>query len=568
MKSNELREKFLEFFRERGHSVIPSASLVPENDPSVLFTTAGMQQFKRYYLFPEEASSARITTYQKCLRVGDIDEVGDESHLTFFEMLGNFSFGYPDKGESYFKEEAISYAWEFLVEVLKINKSRIHATYFAGEKNIPEDTVSREILQSIHDLKEIKPQGFEDNFWSLGTEGSPGGPTVEFYVDGIEVWNLVFNQFVLKNGEYIESDQKGVDTGMGLERLIAVMQNESDVYKADLFKPIINKLEELSEKKYRGNEKVFRIIADHIKAAFFTIGDGVAPSNKDRGYITRRLIRRALVHFYLLVGKIDNVSNNLFPIIKKIYGDVYDLSEENILDILNDEEVKYGGVLVKGIELVEGEMSSDKFFNLYQSHGLHPELILELMEKKGYEPTDQDKSDYLKEFGNRLTHHQNLSRTASAGMFKGGLVDNRAETMRLHTAAHLLLAALRKALSPNVNQKGSNITEERLRFDFNWPEKLSPEQISEVEKIVNKKVAEDLPVKMEEMSLEEAKKSGATGVFNDRYGEKVTIYSIDKFSREICGGPHVKRTGELGRFKIIKEESSSAGVRRIKAILE
>jgi len=558
MKSGELREKFLKFFEERGHKVIPSASLVPENDPSVLFTTAGMQQFKRYYLFPDEAISARITTCQKCLRTGDIDEVGDESHLTFFEMLGNFSFGYPDKGESYFKEEAISYAWEFLTEILKIDKSRIYATYFSGDKNVPEDIISKEILQTIDGLKKIKPQGFKDNFWSLGTEGSPGGPTVEFYVDGIEVWNLVFNHFVFKNGEYLESDQKGVDTGMGLERLAAVIQDKRDVYETDIYEPIIKKIEEISGKKYNKNKKAFRVITDHVRAATALISDGVLPSNKDRGYVLRRLIRRAII-------KGEEIG------IKKNFVSTFSY-ENSVSKELEREESKFRETLAVGLKEFEKWFSwqskpnrkiipGSVVFDLYQTYGFPIELTEEIAQDRGL-------TIEKKEFERKLSEHQEKSRTASAGMFKGGLADNKVETMRLHTAAHLLLAALRQVLSPEVSQKGSNITEERLRFDFNWPEKLSTEQISEVEKIVNEKISDDLPVKMEEMSLEAAKQSGATGVFDDRYGEKVKVYSIDKFSCEICGGPHVERTDELGHFKIIKEESSSAGVRRIKAILE
>lgn len=561
MKSGDLREKFLKFFGERGHKVIPSASLVPENDPSVLFTTAGMQQFKRYYLFPDEAPAARVTTCQKCLRTGDIDEVGDESHLTFFEMLGNFSFGYPDKGESYFKEEAISYAWEFLTEILKIDKSRIYATYFSGDKNVPEDIISKEILQTIDGLKKIKPQGFKDNFWSLGTEGSPGGPTVEFYVDGIEVWNLVFNHFVFKNGEYLESDQKGVDTGMGLERLAAVIQDKRDVYETDIYEPIIKKIEEISGKKYNENKKAFRIIADHVRAATALISDGVLPSNKDRGYVLRRLIRRAIVQGEKL-GIDDKFIQNFS-------------ADNGIVSELVKEETKFRKTLKDGLrqfeiavswsdESVKRTLDGDKLFNLYQTYGFPPELSLEIANDRDIEINP----NALEVFNTKLHKHQEISRSAAAGKFKGGLADNKVETMRLHTAAHLLLAALRQVLSPEVSQKGSNITEERLRFDFNWPEKLSAGQISEVEKIVNEKIAQNLVVKMDEMSLEETKQFGATGVFDDRYGEKVKVYSIDKFSCEICGGPHVEKTGELGKFKIIKEESSSAGIRRIKAILE
>lgn len=558
MKSGELRENFLEFFRERGHRVIPSASLLPENDPTVLFTTAGMQQFKRFYLFPDEAPSARIASCQKCLRTGDIDEVGDKSHLTFFEMLGNFSFGYPDKDESYFKEEAITYAWEFLTEVLKIDKNRIHATYFSGDKNIPEDIISKEILEKIDGLKEIKPQGFEDNFWSLGTEGSPGGPTVEFYVDSIEVWNLVFNEFVIQNGNYIESELKGVDTGMGLERLTAVMQGKSDVYETDIYQSMIEKIEELSKKQYENSPKAFRIIVDHLRSAIELISDGIIPSNKDQGYVLRRLIRRAIVQ-----GSKLGIDNNFVAGFS---------SDSSISEELKKEESKFRETLETGLKefdkwfswqskpeekIVPGSVA----FNLYQTYGFPIELTEEIARDKGL-------AVEKKEFERKLSEHQEKSRTASAGMFKGGLADNKVETMRLHTAAHLLLAALRQVLGPEVSQKGSNITEERLRFDFNWPEKISDEQIKEIEKIVNDKISADLPVEMEEMSVAEAKESGATGVFDERYGEKVKVYSVDDFSKEICGGPHVKRTGELSYFKIAKEQSSSAGIRRIKAILE
>lgn len=563
MTSNELRSKFIEFFQKRGHKVIPSASLVPENDPSVLFTTAGMQQFKRYYLFPEEAPATRIISIQKCLRTGDIDKVGNESHLTFFEMLGNFSFGYPEKDESYFKEEAIAYAWEFLTEVLTIDKSRIHASYFKGEKGIPEDTLSNEILQKLDGLKQIEPQDFKENFWSLGTEGSPGGPTVEFYVspseasakgdvDGVEVWNLVFNEFVLRNGKYVVSELKGVDTGMGVDRLAMAMQNKTDTFETDLFTPIISEIEKLSGKKYSENKKEFRVIADHIRAAIALISDGVIPSNKDQGYILRRLIRRAIVK-----GKQIGIENNFCAEFTE---------SDSIKKVLDAEETKFRKNIESGLIIIESqkEFSGKVLFDLYQTYGIPVEVTVE--EAKRLDRPISNST--IEQFNNLMRQHQELSRTASAGMFKGGLADNKVETTRLHTAAHLLLAALRQVLSSDVQQKGSNITEERLRFDFNWPEKLTADQIAEIEKIVNDKIQEDIPVEMEEMSVADAKKSGATGVFDNRYGEVVKIYSIGSFSREICGGPHVKNTSELRTFKITKEESSSAGVRRIKAILE
>lgn len=584
VSSNSLRQKFLEFFERKGHKVIPSSSLVPENDPSVLFTTAGMQQFKRYYLFPDEAPTSRIATCQKCIRTGDIDEVGDETHLTFFEMLGNFSFGYPEKEGSYFKEEAVKMAWKFLTEELGIDKSRIYATYFDGDDRVPADKESLEILKKIDGLAKIEPQGFDDNFWSLGTEDSPGGPTVEFYVDNVEIWNLVFNEFVLKNNkyEYEPAKMKGVDTGMGLERLVAVMQDKSDVYETDVFAPIIETIEKISGKKYEENKKEFRIIADHIKSAVFMIADGIEPSNKDRGYVSRRLIRRAIVK-----GKSLNIENNfttdLVREVVKIYTD-YMLDEKKIIEELEKEELKFRKTLEIGLrqfDIISGmksktneedwkpeEINADELFDLYQTHGLPVEISLEIAKEKNIPVLEGASGQF--EAMKRI--HQTLSRTASSGMFKGGLADNKIETTRLHTVAHLLLAALRRVLGEQVEQKGSNITEERLRFDFNNPEKLAPEQIKKVEDIVNEKISEGLPVVMQEMDLEDAKKFGATGSFSDRYGDVVKIYTIgipeEPFSREICGGPHIKNTSELGHFKITKEESSSSGVRRIKAILE
>jgi alanyl-tRNA synthetase len=567
LSSNKLRQKFLDFFEKKGHKILHPFSLVPENDPTVLFTTAGMQQFKRFYLFPKEAPAARITTCQKCLRTGDIDEVGDESHLTFFEMLGNFSFGYPSKKGSYFKKEAIEMAWEFLTSELKIEKKRISATYFAGDRGISADDESKELLFKVTGLEKAKilGTGFDETFWSLGTEGSPGGPTVEFYIDGVEVWNLVFNEYLMRGGKYVKSGQKGVDTGMGLERLTAIIQNKNDVYQTDIFALIISKIESVSGKKYAENKREFRIIADHLRAASALISDGVLPSNKDRGYILRRLIRRMVV------------KGRQIGIDKNFTGELVDSGE--VKEKLDVEEGKFGKTLEKAImqfEVISGmrigdrekegpyELSADELFDLYQTYGLPLEIALEMAKEKNVPIKD----GAIGLFERMRKIHQEESRTASAGMFKGGLADNKVETTRLHTAAHLLLAALRQVLGPQVQQKGSNITGERLRFDFNNPEKLTPEQISKIENLVNEKIKENLPVEMAEMSLEEAKKSGATGVFDDRYGEKVKVYSIGLFSREICGGPHVKNTGELGHFKVTKEESSSAGVRRIKAVLE
>jgi alanyl-tRNA synthetase len=635
MTAKDLREKFLKFMESKGHTIIPSASLVPsEVDPSVLFTTAGMQQFKEYYLNPEVSKDARIATIQKCIRTGDIDEVGDKTHLTFFEMLGNFSFGYPDKKDSYFKQDSINYAWEFLTKVLEIDKKRIYATYFKGEKGVAEDLESLKILKGINSLDKIMPQGFDDNFWSLGTENSPGGPTVEFYVDGIEVWNLVFNEYVLKNGNYEPSNDKGVDTGAGFERLLAVLNNKETIFETELFAPIIEKIEELSGYKYgeKSDEehkkvdgqcwvdarKSFRIIADHIKASVFMISDGVVPSNVGRGYVVRRLVRRA-VRYGKQLGIENNFIIHIASAVVEVYEEFYpELKEKEkfIFEELKKEENKFMAVISDGLkksekvfktkkpieneiynrvmrfddkkevfrklyrnredqnnefkkegikittqELLNATISGKEAFDLYQTYGFPIEMIIELVQARNL---FVDIEDFEKE----LKQHQELSRTASAGMFKGGLADSSEETKKLHTAAHLLLAALRKVLGEDVYQKGSNITSERLRFDFSYPEKLTPEQIKKTEDLVNEAIAKKMPVVCDEMSLAEAKKKGAMGVFEAKYGEKVKVYKIGEMSNEICGGPHVDNTGALGRFKITKEESSSAGVRRIKAVLE
>lgn len=625
MKSSELRELFLKYFEEKGHAVLPSASLVPEDvaeADKTLFTSAGMQQFKRFYTDPDQTPYSKVATCQKCIRTIDIDEVGDDTHLTFFEMLGNFSFGYPAKKQSYFKEDAIKYAWEFLTEILKVNKERIHATYFNGEgiEGIEADSESKELIKKITNLGDDKiiGQPAEDNFWSLGSEGSPGGPTVEFYIDGIEIWNLVFNEYTFKEGKYIPSEFKGVDTGMGLERLLTTLNGHNNVYETDLFLPMIEKIEEFSRKKFVENKREFRIIADHIKTAVFMSSGKIIPSNIGQGYVMRRLIRRAIRY-----GKLINISTivGLIAPVLSIYHSTYPefASERLIVDCIAAEEKKFEQTLEEGLRtakriftskkpivkekfgkimadankqlligrvlenkrnnkpyalkepnISENEVngaiiSGEEAFLLYQSYGFPLELVDELAMNEGF---------FVDHYGFReeLTKHQELSRTASAGMFKGGLADAGDATTKYHTATHLLLAALQKLLDENIIQRGSNITSERMRFDFNYPEKMTPEQIKSVEDLVNRQIKAELPVVMEEMSLDEAKAAGAKGVFEHKYGEKVKVYTIgDKnapFSKEVCGGPHVENTKDLGHFKIQKEESSSAGVRRIKAVLE
>lgn len=562
MDSKELREKFINFFTKRGHKHLPAAGLIPKDDPSVLFTTAGMQQFKKFYTHPEEAPAQNVVTCQPCFRTSDIEEVGDDTHLTFFEMLGNFSFGYPKIKGSYFKKEAIKMAYEFLTDELGIEPQRIYCSIFAGDKKIARDDESAEILQNMN-IK-FSEYGREDNFWSLGTEGSAGGPTVEFYVDEIEVWNVVFNEYVFKNGKYESSQYRGVDTGMGFERMLVVLNNLKDVYETDLFLSIIKKIEEISKKKYQEFRNECRIIVDHLKAATFLINDGISPSNKEREYIVRRLIRRAIVKGTKLEFN-ENFTSKIAQTIFELYSKVYDFKKEEIENVLNTEEVKFRKTLQAGLKLIHSkeQIIGNDLFDLYQSFGIPSEIV----EEEARETQIQIAENAEEEFKKLFQKHQELSRTASAGMFKGGLVVGGEMETKYHTATHLLHSALREVLGKEVLQKGSNITAERLRFDFSYPDKLTDEQIKKVEDIVNGQIKKDVPVEMQEITLEEAKKKGAIGVFEDKYGDKVKIYTINDFSCELCGGPHVKSTGVLGHFKITKEESSSAGIRRIKATL-
>lgn len=540
--SSELKQAFTDYFVDLNHSLVPPASLIPENDPSVLFTTAGMQQFKRFYTNPDLSPNPRVVTIQPCIRTSDIDEVGDSSHLTYFEMLGNFSFGYPSKTSSYFKDVAIVMAWEFLTNVLKIDASRIHATYFKGDKGIPEDGESLEILNRIKNLKEINSQGIEDNFWSLGTEGSPGGPTVEFYVDGLEVWNLVFNEYIIKNGKYVPSEHKGVDTGMGFERLLAILSNKSDIYETDIFAKRADEIERFSLDK-----SAKRILLDHCRAIENLIKSGVIPSNKDTGYILRRLIRRIV----LIVNKYH------IPLIKIINIPEVTIESEKFNQNLKNFNIQNH---IKG----KAELTAKELFDFYQTNGIPLELSLELAKENNIK-IENGAVDGFKQL---LKSHQEKSTTASSGMFKGGLASGGEMETKYHTATHLLLAALRQTLGEEIYQKGSNITSQRLRFDFNFPEKLSNEQIRAIEKIVNEKIEDNIPVTMVEMPKAEALKHVKISFDPSKYTEVVKVYSIGDFSSELCGGPHVNKTGEIGKFKIVKEESISAGIRRIKAVVE
>ncbi|MEK7569671.1 MAG: alanine--tRNA ligase [Patescibacteria group bacterium] len=535
MDANEVRDKFLKFFEKRGHKIIPSSSLVPENDPSVLFTTAGMQQFKPYYTAPENAvrdfGAKNVASAQKCVRTSDIDEVGDDTHLTFFEMLGNFSFG------GYWKEEAIKYAHEFITKELGLRID--YVSVFEGDAETSADEESRAIWAEIDSSLEIKNHNRADNFWGPTGEEGPCGPTTEIYVNGVEIWNLVFNEFYkTKDGKYENLETKGVDTGMGLERLLVQIQKKTNVYETDLF----------------GGEKTReeRIIADHVKASLFLIADGVRPSNTGAGYVLRRLIRRAV---RLSERPLAEAANK----IKNIYLNIYDLDDEGVIE---KEEKKFRETLAKGLK--EFERGTDPFV-LFTTYGFPIELTLELAKEKG-------KIINLESFEQKMVEHQKLSQTSSAGMFKGGLANSEPKTIRNHTAHHLLLAALQAILGKSVKQRGSNINEERLRMDFSYERKLSDEEKKKVEDWVNDKVKRGLKVERREMPREEAEKLGAEMEFGAKYPAIVSIYMIldekgNPLSKEFCGGPHVGNTRELGEFKIQKEEAVSAGIRRIKAIL-
>jgi len=580
MTAQELRQKYLEFFQAKGHKIIPSASLIPENDPTTLFITAGMHPLISYLMGEKHPLGNKLTNCQKCIRTSDIDEVGDATHHTFFEMLGNWSLG------DYFKREAIQWSWEFLTSPagLNLDKNKIAVSVFAGDKDAPFDQESFDLWKSLGvSEKRIAKLSKKNNWWGPAGETGPCGPDTEmFYWSGaeneipksfnddnsnwVEIWNDVFMEFN-KNftGKYELLKQKNVDTGMGLERTLAVLNGLDDNYKTKLFWPIIQKIEEISGKKYKDNKRKFRIIADHIKASIFLISDGVEPSNKDRGYVLRRLIRRVVA----LINVDDiNFDSKKFKLIAQAVFDIYEdtykefKQKDKRLDILekfSKEIRKFRATIEKGLK--EFNKGVDPFI-LFTTYGFPIELTKELAKEKGIKIDEGD-------FNRKFKKHQELSRTASAGMFKGGLADAGEETTRLHTVAHLMLAGLRKILGDHVIQKGSNITAERLRFDFSHPEKMTEEQKKQVENFVNEAIQKNIPVVCEEMSLEEAKKQGAMGIFENKYGDKVKVYTIEGYSKEICGGPHVKNTGDIqGVFKIKKEESSSAGVRRIKAVIE
>jgi len=593
MNSFELREKFLDFFKEKGHTVIPGASLIPEHDPTVLFTTAGMHPLTPFLLGEKHPAGQRLTNVQKCLRTIDIDSVGDSWHLTFFEMLGNWSLG------DFWKKEAIEWSFEFLTSKkwLGIPIEKLSVTVFSGRPQegpqiAPRDDESAKIWQKIGISKEriyFLPKS--ENWWGPAGQTGPCGPCTEMFYDSgkekcgndcrpgcpcgkyAEIWNDVFMEFnKTKEGKYEPLKQKNVDTGMGVERTTAVLNGYDNIYEIELFLPIIKKIESFATTNYKLQTKNYRIIADHLKAATFVLAENIEPSNVERGYVLRRLIRRAIRYGKQLGienGFTHKVAEAVIDIYRNIYPELF-RNKDFILEQLIREEEKFGKTIERGLKEFENikkdaVISGQDAFNLYQTYGFPIEMTEELAKEKGLKV---DIGGFKKE----LEKHQELSRTASVGVFKGGLADASEQVTKYHTATHLLLAGLRKVLGSHVVQKGSNITAERLRFDFSHKEKLFQEQIKQVEDFVNDAIKKDLPVNFEEMTLEQAKKINAMGVFESRYDGKVRVYTIGKddkiISREICGGPHVKKTSELGRFKITKEESSGGGVRRIRAVLE
>jgi len=569
MKRKELIKKYLEFFKSKKHKEISNSSLIPENDPTVLFTTAGMHPLTPYLLGQKHPLGKRLVGVQRCVRTGDIEMVGDKTHHTFFEMLGNWSLG------DYWKKEAIEMSFEFLTKTLKIPKEKLAVSCFAGDKDSKKDEESAEVWKSLG-IKKIKFLGKEDNWWGPAGNTGPCGPDTEMFVNGVEIWNDVFMEYEKDaKGNYKKAKQKNVDTGMGVERTLAILNGLNDNYETELWKPIIEKIEHLCNIRYttEKNKRIIRIIADHAKAAVFIAAEGIVPSNKGQGYILRKLIRRA----HALIYSLHNVGHLVSPLVStimNIYSEDYEelkKSTENynrIWGVIKNEEEKFGEIIESVLNMFtrltkdKKRLSGKEAFLLYQSYGFPIEITQDLAKEK------KIKID-IKGFNQELKKHQQLSRTASAGRFKSGLADSSEKTTKLHTANHLLLSALRKVLKDkNIIQKGSNITPERLRFDFSFPRKLTDKEIKKVEKLVNEQIKKELPVIRKEMSPTEAKKKGAMGIFDKKYGEKVSVYTIGRFSKEICAGPHVKNTKELGKFKIVKEESSSAGVRRIKAIIK
>jgi alanyl-tRNA synthetase len=615
MTSVEFIGKYRRFFEERGHAYFPSYPLVPENDPTALFISAGMQPLTPYLIGEPHPQGKRLVGYQKCLRTVDIDAVGDAFHLTFFEMLGNWSLG------DYWKADAIGFTWEFVAgpQWLALEPDRLYATVYEGDELVPRDDESVEAWKTVFGSvgitadvagpsegiggnRRIFTYGRAENWWGPVGETGPCGPDSEMFYDTlalgavpdhapgfsgsgpchpncgcgrfVEVGNDVFMQFQkTANGAFEPLAQQNVDNGRGLERFLMILQGKSSVYETDLFAPIMARIVELAETSPpAGGETSARIVADHLRASTFLIGDGVTPSNKDQGYVLRRLIRRAIRHGRTL-GITENFTAKIAEVVVRHYADRYpELAERRgtILEELEREEQKFRRTLEQGLREFEKAASRTErlagadLFRLYETYGFPLELSLEVAGDMGVQIAE----NAAEEFKASEQAHQSKSRAGAEQKFAGGLSDHTEATTRLHTATHLLLESLRRVLGDHVTQRGSNITAERLRFDFNHPEALNPEQLSQVEELVNEQIRSDLPVSFTELSLDEAKQEGATGVFEHKYGERVKVYTIGDFSKEICGGPHVEHTGDLGTFKIKKEESVGAGLRRIRAVLE
>ncbi len=583
MKAIEIRNKYLNFFKSKGHSVIPSAPLIPENDPSVLFNTAGMQPLVPYLLGQKHPSGTRLTDYQKCVRTNDIDEVGDNRHLTYFEMLGNWSLG------DYFKDESIAMSYEFLTKELNIPNEKLSVTCFAGDEDCEKDMVSAEAWKRVGIPEDrIYFFGKGDNWWIAGEEGPCGPDTEMFYDTGkpkcspecnpscdcgkyVEIWNNVFMEFYKDKNGYSKLTQKNVDTGLGLERMAMLLQGKETPFEIELFAPVMDKLVELQKNDIIESR---RIVAEHLRSSVMIISDGARPSNVDRGYILRRLLRRMTRHMNKLeidLSKLDEIINTCIDALKEMYPELIP-NRETIVNVIIEEKDKFMRTLQKGEKEFEkvaaraksqgkDTIDTESVFNLYETYGFPPEMTEELAKECGLKV---DMSDYQRLF----KEHQDKSRLGSDQKFKGGLASTGEMETKYHTATHLLNAALKVVLGDHVHQKGSNITEERMRFDFSHGAKMTDEEKQEVEALVNKWIQEGHDVNVTEMSKDDAIKSGAECMFIEKYPDVVTVYTIGDFSKELCGGPHVKNTNELGHFKIKKEEASSAGVRRIKAILE
>ena len=580
-----LKDLYINYFIEKGHKQIPSAPVVPENDPSVLFNTAGMQPLIPYLLGNPHPYGTRLVDYQKCIRTNDLDAIGDTYHHTFFEMLGNWSLG------DYFKEESIEYSFEFLTKVLNIPVNRLAVTIFKGNDLIPKDTVSKNKWLELGISENHIAETVEDNFWIAGETGPCGSDTEIFFFRSndeipetfdpederwVEIWNNVFMEFEKHNdGTITELPKKNVDTGMGVERVVSILEGVNDNYASSIWKSSIELIEKISLKSYLGNEKSMRIIADHIRTAVFISADnsGIKPSNTDQGYILRRLIRRAIRHAKSL--NIDINSNweevlalNIINEYKKYYSEL-ETNKDIVLEVLKNEKIKFNRTLEKGLRefekivnnISDGNLNKDNAFKLYDTYGFPIELTNELAIERGL-------SVDIEGFKEKFKAHQELSRAGSSEKFKGGLASTGEMETKYHTATHLLNAALKVVVNKDVHQKGSNITSERMRFDFSCDHKLTDEEKKMTEELVNKWITEDIKVEKREMSKNDAIKSGAECMFIEKYPDTVTVYSIGDVSKELCGGPHVESTGCLGTFKIKKEEASSAGVRRIKAVLE